>query len=340
MYIHQFIDTDPTLDSYWRSVVLFGRNVATYKLALARALLSISGSKNNLVKIEDLAMPYAQYICEHLKEYEKQGLAGGSAFLDACRKFNKKEITKDQLIHQTSKHGFQYVLDKFHNVGGEKIKYDFYIDERKVNKGIRLTDNLRKISDDNSLGILDDEAESRWRLLETAWGLGISPHLISIDYDPTDHQLKIEYERERKNVTSCRGALNGYQKSVCFYCFSPIDVHKNIDVDVDHFFPFKLGRDGILRNINGVWNLVLACIECNRGKDGKSDKIPSIKLLERLNRRNEYLIESNHPLRETLLNQTGSTSRERHAFLQGCYTQAKASLIATWNPVQKENAIF
>ena len=75
MYIYQFIDTDPTLYSYWRSVVLFGRNVATYKLALARALLSISDSKSDLVRIEDLAMPYAQYICEHLKEYEKQGLA-------------------------------------------------------------------------------------------------------------------------------------------------------------------------------------------------------------------------------------------------------------------------
>jgi hypothetical protein len=268
------------------------------------------------------------------------GLAGGSAFLDACRKFNKKDITKDQLIQQTCKHGFQYVLDKFHNVGGEKIKHVFYIDERKVNKGIRLTDNLRTISDDNSLGILDDEAESRWRLVETAWGLGISPHLISIDYDPTDHQLKIEYKRERKNVTSCRGALNGYQKSVCFYCFGPIDIHRNIDVDVDHFFPFRLGRDGVLTNIDGVWNLVLACKECNRGENGKFDRVPSLQLLERLHRRNEYLIESNHPLRETLIAQTGLDGK-RHIFLQKCYDLAKTSLThANWQPAPKGKAIF
>lgn len=32
----------PSLDSYWRSIVLFGQNVASYKFALAGALLEIS----------------------------------------------------------------------------------------------------------------------------------------------------------------------------------------------------------------------------------------------------------------------------------------------------------
>ena len=340
MTVRKFIDTDPTLDSYWRSIILFGRNVATYKLALGRALLNISNSKNDLIKLEDLAVPYAQYICEHLKQHERQGLAEGSPFLDACRKFNQKEIAKDQLIHQTCKHGFQYVLDKFHNVSGGKIKHDFYIDERKTNKGIRVTDNLRKIAGTDSLEILDDEAESRWRLVETAWGLGISPHLISIDYDPADEQLTTEYKKKRVTVTSCRGALNGYQKGVCFYCFAPIDIHKNINVDIDHFFPFRLGRDGILRNIDGVWNLVLACKECNRGESGKFDRIPSLQLLERLDRRNEYLIESNHPLRDTLIAQTGATTKARHSFLQGCYDMAKISLLHTWFPDPKGKATF
>ncbi|WP_188032876.1 hypothetical protein [Psychrobacter sp. ANT_WB68] len=51
--------------------------------------------------------------------------------------------------------------------------------------------------------------------------------------------------------------------------------------------------------------MVLACSDCNRGTNGKFAKLLDIKLLERLHTRNEYLIGSHHPLRETLMLQTG-----------------------------------
>ena len=44
---------------------------------------------------------------------------------------------------------------------------------------------------------------------------------------------------------------------------------------------------------------MLACSECN-GAAEKGAKVPSLPLLERLNKRNEYLISSNHPLKETI----------------------------------------
>jgi hypothetical protein len=31
-----FIDTQPTREDYWRSIILFGWNVASYKFALAK----------------------------------------------------------------------------------------------------------------------------------------------------------------------------------------------------------------------------------------------------------------------------------------------------------------
>jgi len=37
-----FQETHPSLASYWRSVILFGRNVASYKFALAKSLLEIA----------------------------------------------------------------------------------------------------------------------------------------------------------------------------------------------------------------------------------------------------------------------------------------------------------
>jgi hypothetical protein len=34
-----FVESEPTLESCWRSIILFGRDVASYKLALGRRLL-------------------------------------------------------------------------------------------------------------------------------------------------------------------------------------------------------------------------------------------------------------------------------------------------------------
>ena len=82
-------------------------------------------------------------------------------------------------------------------------------------------------------------------------------------------------------VTSSRGALNGYQKGHCFYYFRPISICADGDADVDHFFPHALKQRGFT-TIDGVWNLVLSCRDCNRGSNGKFARVPTLKLLARL----------------------------------------------------------
>ena len=39
----EFYNNEPTLENYWRGVILFGKNSASYKFALAKALLEKSG---------------------------------------------------------------------------------------------------------------------------------------------------------------------------------------------------------------------------------------------------------------------------------------------------------
>src|SRR4030095_13823799 len=73
--------------------------------------------------------------------------------------------------------------------------------------------------------------------------------------------------------------------------------------DVDHFLPLTLGARHPEVNWNGVWNLVLACWECNRAPAGKHARAPDFCFLEALEARNGFFIESHHPLRETLMNQ-------------------------------------
>ena len=73
---------------------------------------------------------------------------------------------------------------------------------------------------------------------------------------------------------------------------------------------------------------------------GKGARVPTLKLLERLNQRNEYLIESNHPLKETIIRQTGKDKAKREAFLQSVYNEAKSKLLHTWEPPVKGNPTF
>lgn len=338
---NEFLSKAPTLDDYWRGIVLYGRNVASYKFALAKALLELSPQSGALIKLSDLAPAFANHIVEHLKHSPKQITSASSKFLEACKQYGIEELDQEKLIEDTVRYGFVNVIDAFHVVGSGELQKRFFIDERKSNNGIRITDEFSSLITDIKIDNLQTEVESRWRLVETAWGLGISANLIQIQHD-ADQKLLFTFDRtnRRKSVTSSRGALNGYQRGKCFYCRCAIDVNDGDETEVDHFFPHVLAADTAFPLINGVWNLVLACRRCNAGTNGKFTKIPTIKLLTRLHTRNSYLIDSHHPLRETLINQTGKTGAERKQFLGAYHGKALSKLFHTWEPVEEEDDLF
>lgn len=355
-----FLIVNRFLENYWRAIILFGKNTASYKFALAKSLIDVSLERqSDLITLDDLALPYALHLAEHLKHSPKQSTGRMGQFIQACQDYNAGKIDEDRLIQITKKEGFKYVLDAFHVVNTKAVTerfYDvvneeFFIDERKFNKGIRLTDNLFKLFYiyDNSAKDLNQETESRWNLVEKAWELNINKNLIAVEFDQQTKQLFTQDAKHRRtNITTSRGALNGYQKSRCFYCFKEISISSDDDLlaDVDHFFPHLLKPDvanaGCCRpvNVDGVWNLVLSCAECNRGESGKFAQVPSIELLERLHTRNEYLIGSHHPLRETLIMQTGTTERDRKYFLDKSYRFSKERLIHNWQPKPQGLSIF
>ena len=166
-----FVSRDPLLEDYWRGIILYGRNVASYKFALAKSLLDLKPRSGELLKLEDLAPVFAGYITDHLKLADKQGTSSSSRFLDACREYNSGTLTRQQLIDATVRNGFNNVIDAFHVVGQGEIPERFYIDERKQNKGIRLTDEFARLLEREQAMNLPLEVEARWRLVETAWEL-------------------------------------------------------------------------------------------------------------------------------------------------------------------------
>jgi hypothetical protein len=52
----------------FRSVVLRGRNVASFKFALAKAILSLAEAGATSASLEELAVPVSHELCAHLQE--------------------------------------------------------------------------------------------------------------------------------------------------------------------------------------------------------------------------------------------------------------------------------
>lgn len=226
-------------------------------------------------------------------------------------------------------------------VGPAPVHVRFFVDERKERGGIRLTDEVAALGETFQYANLPHEIEARWRLVETAWELDMPRHALAVSNDAATDILVVDRAgHDRCSVTGCRDALNGYQRGVCFYCGTAITVD-TIDgsvAHVDHFIPHLLKAHGLAaKNLDGVWNLVLACPSCNLAK---SARVPALPLLERLHARNEHLIQSHHPLRETLMLQTGMTELGRREYLQAAHQEASVLLIHHWSPTQEEEPLL
>jgi len=331
----EFQINDPSLESQWRALILFGKNSATYKFAFAKSLLELIDKQTTSISLSDLARPFSRNITEHLSQSDKQGNSNSSKFLNYCRDFNNDVIDEAQLLFQTEKLGFVNVVDAFQNINGGQVPSLFYEkDYSNGKKQIVITDNLLRLKESFHFQNFEQETEARWKLVETAWNLKISANLLEVKYDEYSSLFFLENSlMRRKDITSVRDSLNGYQKGKCFYSFQDISVNKgSINIcEVDHFLPHanKVSHLNSGTNINGVWNLVLADPHINKEK---SAKIPDVKFLSRLFNRNEFYIKSKHPLAETIINQTGGTKELRKAFLQKQYDVAKGNSILTWSP--------
>ncbi len=93
---------DPSLESQWRALILFGKNSATYKFAFAKALLDLVEEQKTKITLAEMAIPFADSIVDHLRKNDKQGNAASSTFLKGCReyiyrtRFTKRTMRKEK----------------------------------------------------------------------------------------------------------------------------------------------------------------------------------------------------------------------------------------------------
>ena len=80
---------------------------------------------------------------------------------------------------------------------------------------------------------------------------------------------------------------------------------------------------------------MLRAIAAAKKKNGRIDarKLADCK-------RNTFLVAGHHPLRETLVAQTGATEELQKRYLQQQYDNAKKLLIHEWSPAEELEAAF
>ena len=310
--------------------------MATYKFALGKSLLHLAATGQTTIHLDDLAHEFSAHMIAHVSSGKSQCTNSVSSFIDACNAYHREEISYDNLIRETKNTGFRYVLDAFHVLANGVIAEPFYqIQGKGVNRSLVLTDNLLALCEDTQYENLAPEVEARWNLVEDTWTSNRGVQFDYVQYAIDTQMLIVESRTTyRRDLTKARNALSGYQRGRCFYCFSDIFIQDSISCEVDHFLPFHL-RYKMPLDLNGVWNLVLSCESCNRGTGaGKFGALPHKNLLNRLIKRNNYLINSHHPLSNTLIAQTGATDSERSMFLSRAYDFAAESTKEIWHPVQ------
>jgi hypothetical protein len=296
----------------WKALILYGPNQATYKIALGKALLSLS--KQNLTKVpwETLSREFFHQYMRRLSTNEPMPQQANPARLTVMERIvrlhQSNKLSLDDAIQRVGANAFGDVILRFDNLPGDSsLKGKFY--RFDFGKELILTDDLLKVSE-SGMDELEDELDARWGLLEGAFSIQPESYILANDLRLT----YLENGYKRKNLTSNIPFLQGYQGNVCFYCGEEIAAG---DIHVDHVLPRQ-----VLHH-DDIWNLVLAHSFCN---EHKSDKLVGDHYITKLIARNENIMGSSHPWKQKIMSILCSTPYARRTALQANYDKVRAIL--------------
>lgn len=312
-----------TNEDFFKAIILFGLNAATYKMALAQILLKASKNQQTEIRWGDLA---ENYFDEYLARLERnpmpqQGNPNRFTKMERIvKEYQVNATTRNEAIKKVAETAFEDVVPRFQTIGTDKnIVADYFYEIHTGNKLI-LKDSLLNF-DTQQLDTLGCEVTARWGLLEGAFSINQTDYQLANDI----REIYLKDGYDRKALTSNIPFLSGYQGNTCFYCGEQMAD----DIHVDHVLPRQV------INHDEIWNLVLAHADCNLLK---SDRLVGRHFIEKLIKRNENIMGSNHPWKAQIANAIGTTARRRAISLQKHYDNVKSVLGAYyWGGVESYN---
>ncbi len=308
MDTYHFDDID-----YWKAIILYGLNQATYKIALGKTLLQLSHAGKNTVDWNTLARTFLNNYIERLKT-NPMPQQTNPARRTVMERINQQlllgTITYEGAVERVETDGFNDVVPRFHTIGLDTKLAAGAFYQFEHGKRLYIKDSLFKINETHG-DELYSELEARWSLLEGAFTLNHGNWELANDI--RDIYLFQGYER-RLPITRNIPFLKGYQGNVCFYCGEEIS---NDDIHVDHVLPRQLMMH------DEVWNLVLSHSLCNMSKE---DALVGPHYVEKLIARNENIMGSNHPWKKKISSALGAIREARIRTTRYHYENAKVAL--------------
>jgi len=298
---------------YWKAIVLYGLNNATYKIALAKTLLELAQRDSTHIGWNVLSEEFLRQYKDRLDQESAMPQQINPTRLTVMERIvmrmNNGSLTETEAVEEVGRDAFNDVIPRFHNLSrdSEFAKERFY--EFRQGQEIIIKDSVFEILEDSPEELFE-EIDSRWSLLEGAFS--INREHFDLENDLRDIYLKKGYKR--KNLTRNVPFLNGYQHNICFYCSEKMDADDTI---VDHLLP----RQVVFHD--EIWDLVLSHDQCN---SQKWDYVVGPHYVEKLIARNENIMGSNHPWKKKIQEQLGNTPAARRKTLEWHYDNVRKIL--------------
>lgn len=311
----EFSDKD-----FWRAIILYGLNTATYKMALGQCLADLVKEGRTRIPIDDLALEFFDLYTRRLENGKPQLVTPGRfSIMEQVVEFNSLgRISKDEIVRRVKSGPFSEVIPRFHTVNNQIIPVKFY---EAGKDALTLTDGAFQLFTGNAGHDLLSEIDSRWALLEASFQMHRDDSQLANDI----RRFYLEQGYKRTQISGLAPVLNGYQNDSCFYCG---ELMSDNETHVDHLIPRQLV------NHDEVWNLVLAHSFCN---EQKSDALPDSYYVEKLIERNEFFIMSKHPLKKKLIAQLGNDPASRRRHTMRVYEDGRTVLRYTWEGIRGYN---
>jgi len=108
---------------YWKGIVLYGLNQATYKIALGKTILELASAGNEVVSWELLSKVYLDNYIERLKlsdAPQQNNPARRTKMERIVEQLNKGIINYDSAIELVGLEAFNDVIPRFQTIGTDK----------------------------------------------------------------------------------------------------------------------------------------------------------------------------------------------------------------------------
>jgi len=107
-------------EEYWKSIILYGLNAATYKMALGKCLLEFAQNEKATVQWDELSLAFFLKYKQRLQAHPMPQQSNPNRLTTLERIVRQVELgtlTDDQAVGKIAKEGFQDVVPRFQTIG-------------------------------------------------------------------------------------------------------------------------------------------------------------------------------------------------------------------------------